>query len=222
MPATEPALGDDRGSPEPRPPALRVLVTGTSGAGKSTFAQALAARTGVPWHELDLINWRPGWHDRSKHELDAFLADVDAATANGNWVVSGGYSQTRPILLPRLTDLVWLDLPRWQVMAQVINRSLRRAAGDQEVFPGCHEHWSRLLRHDHPIRWAWNHYAPNRLKFAGQAEAAAAFGARVHRCFNRTMADQALDRLAAALPGMSDDRISVMQDWYGREDTGRQ
>lgn len=222
VPVTDAAHSAHRGLPEPRPPALRVLVIGTSGAGKSTFAQALAARTGIAWHELDLINWRPGWHDRHTHEPAAFLADVDAATAAGNWVVSGGYSTTRPIILPRLTDLVWLDLPRWQVMAQVINRSLRRAAGDQEVFPGCHEHWSRLLRRDHPIRWAWNHHAPNRLKFAGQAQAAAAFGARVHRCSNRATADLAMDRIAAALSGPSGAHISVMRDWYGETQTGRQ
>lgn len=203
--------------------ALRVLVIGTSGSGKSTFAERLAARTGIAWHELDLINWRPGWHDRHAHEPAAFLADVDAATATGNWVVSGGYSSTRPIILPRLTDLVWLDLPRWQVMAQVINRSVRRAAGDQEVFPGCRENWLRLLRRDHPIRWAWDHHAPNRLKFAGQAQAAAAHGARTHRCSNRSDVDLALNRIAAMLPSPSGHTpMSVMQDWYGHAGVGKQ
>lgn len=84
MPVTEAACDDLRGSPDQRPPALRVLVIGTSGAGKSTFAQALAARTGIAWHELDLINWRPGWYNRHTREPEAFLADVDAATASGN------------------------------------------------------------------------------------------------------------------------------------------
>jgi adenylate kinase family enzyme len=222
VPAIEAGCSNAGGLPEQRPPDLRVLVIGTSGSGKSTFAQALAARTGIAWHELDLINWHPGWYNRHTREPEAFLADVDAATASGNWVVSGGYSTTRPIILPRLTDLVWLDLPRWQVMAQVINRSLRRAAGDREVFPGCHEHWSRLLRRDHPIRWAWNHHAPNRLKFAGQAQAAAAHGARVHRCTNRGEADRVLDRVAAAVSGLGNAHISVMQDWYGETQTGRQ
>ncbi len=202
VPVTEAACRNTGGSPEQRPPDLRVLVIGTSGSGKSTFAQALAERTGIAWHELDLINWRPGWHDRHTHEPEAFLADVDAATRSGNWVVSGGYSITRPLLLPRLTDLVWLDLPRWQVMAQVINRSVRRAAGDQEVFPGCHERWTRLLRQDHPIRWAWNNHAPNRLKFAGQAQAAAGHGAQVHHIINRAQSDAVLVRLTQAVrPG---------------------
>jgi adenylate kinase family enzyme len=200
---TETAYSNAGGAREQRPLGLRVLVIGTSGSGKSTFAERLAGRTGITWHELDLINWRPGWFDRHTREPEAFLADVDVATRSSNWVVSGGYSITRPMLLPRLTDLVWLDLPRLQVMAQVINRSVWRAAGDQEVFPGCHERWTRLLRQDHPIRFAWDHHAPNRLKFAHQAKAAAGHGIQVHRCINRTQSDAVLARLAQAiLPGL--------------------
>jgi adenylate kinase family enzyme len=39
----------------------RVLVIGISGAGKSTFAQALADKTGLPLIHLDKEFWRPGW-----------------------------------------------------------------------------------------------------------------------------------------------------------------
>jgi adenylate kinase family enzyme len=176
---------------------LRVLVIGTSGSGKSTFAERLAARTGAAYVELDLINWAPGWHDRHLEEPAAFLDDVDAATRGARWVVSGGYSMTRPILLPRLTDLVWLDLPRWQVMRQVIRRSVQRAASGDDVFPGCREDWPRLLTAEHPIRWAWSTHRSGRVKFGKQAAAAAALGVRVHRCPSRAEAERALDVLAA-------------------------
>src|SRR5689334_13741303 len=39
----------------------RVLVDGMMGSGKSTFARALAARTGLPLIHLDLHYWKPGW-----------------------------------------------------------------------------------------------------------------------------------------------------------------
>jgi adenylate kinase family enzyme len=39
----------------------RVVVTGLAGSGKSTFAVALAARTGLPVIHLDLAFWKPGW-----------------------------------------------------------------------------------------------------------------------------------------------------------------
>jgi adenylate kinase family enzyme len=87
-------------------PGLRVLVIGTSGSGKSTFAEKLAGEAGIAHLELDLINWRPGWYNRSAEEPEAFLADVDQATSQRDWVLAGNYSVTRPVVLPRVTHLV--------------------------------------------------------------------------------------------------------------------
>src|SRR5688572_11642762 len=39
----------------------KVLVIGPGGAGKSTFANALGERTGLPVIHLDALYWRPGW-----------------------------------------------------------------------------------------------------------------------------------------------------------------
>ena len=49
-------------------PGLRVLVIGTSGSGKSTFAEKLAGEAGIAHLALDVINWRPGWYNRSAEE----------------------------------------------------------------------------------------------------------------------------------------------------------
>ncbi|MFN8732438.1 MAG: AAA family ATPase [Hyphomonadaceae bacterium] len=70
-------------------PGLRVLVIGTSGSGKSTFAERLAREAGIAHLELDQMNWRPGWYDRSTEEPEAFLADVAAATSASEWVLAG-------------------------------------------------------------------------------------------------------------------------------------
>ncbi|WP_436796679.1 AAA family ATPase, partial [Escherichia coli] len=49
-----------------------VVVVGTSGAGKSTFSAALAARLGCTHVELDRLYWGPGWqavpHERFELE----------------------------------------------------------------------------------------------------------------------------------------------------------
>lgn len=39
----------------------RVLIVGSPGAGKSTLAKKLAARTGLPLIHLDDLYWNPGW-----------------------------------------------------------------------------------------------------------------------------------------------------------------
>lgn len=179
-------------------PRLRVLVIGTSGSGKSTFAERLAREAGITHLELDLINWRPGWFDRSKEETEAFLADVDEATSQNDWVLAGNYSVTRPIVLPRVTHLVWMDLPLWLVMAQVIPRSIRRASSkDTDVFDGCREDWPRLIRADHPIRWALSTHHSRRPKYVAAAEKIQAQGGQIFRCTTRHDIDQAHQSLVA-------------------------
>jgi adenylate kinase family enzyme len=39
----------------------RVLVLGSSGSGKSTFARRLSQITGIPMVSIDAIHWPPGW-----------------------------------------------------------------------------------------------------------------------------------------------------------------
>jgi adenylate kinase family enzyme len=145
---------------------MRVAVVGTSGSGKSTFARRLAEARGIAFHELDLINWRPGWRSRSEREPEAFIADVDAATSLPEWTIAGGYSKVRALIWSRATYLVWLDLPRSLIMRQVIRRSLQRAASGEDVFPGCREDWTRLLTAEHPIRWAWDTYHRRKAQFS--------------------------------------------------------
>ena len=40
---------------------MRIVVVGTSGAGKTTLARRIAALLMLPHIELDAINWQPGW-----------------------------------------------------------------------------------------------------------------------------------------------------------------
>jgi adenylate kinase family enzyme len=60
----------------------RVAVVGSSGAGKSTFARDLGARTGLPVVHLDRPFWRPGWVETPREEwrrVRAFLRDAGQA-----------------------------------------------------------------------------------------------------------------------------------------------
>ena len=77
---------------------LRIVVTGTSGAGKSTFARTAARRLGIPYTELDALNWQPGWHDLAGHDPESFRAQVDGATRQAAWIADGNYGQVRDLL----------------------------------------------------------------------------------------------------------------------------
>ncbi|MCU0881651.1 MAG: hypothetical protein MUF14_03165 [Hyphomonadaceae bacterium] len=149
---------------------MRIAVIGTSGSGKSTFASRLAQARGVPFIELDLINWRPGWHDRAEREPEAFKADVAEALAQPEWTLAGNYGLVRDMIWAAATHVVWLDLPRPLVMRQVISRSFQRALSGKDVFPGCREGWTRMLHREHPVRWAWDTYARRKESYGARFE----------------------------------------------------
>ena len=130
----------------------RILVTGTSGAGKTTVAAALSARLGVPHTEIDGLHHGPGWVPRP-----AFAADVAALAAREEWVTEWQYAAVRPLLLARADLLVWLDLPRAVVMRQVAVRTVRRRVRRVELWNGNREPPLRsfLTDRDHIVRWAW-------------------------------------------------------------------
>ena len=137
---------------------MRVLVMGSTGSGKSTFARDLAQRIGAPFVEQDALNWDPGWTNVSQDDPQEFRARVTAALGAERWTCDGNYSVVRDITLGRATHLVWLDYDRAVVMRRVIWRSFSRALAGRELWPGTgnRETFRRWLDREHPIRWAWD------------------------------------------------------------------
>src|SRR5207245_3056418 len=66
----------------------RVSVVGPTGAGKTTFAKTLAAALGVPYVELDALNWLAGWREAGAEELRARVTEVIVGDA---WSIDGNY-----------------------------------------------------------------------------------------------------------------------------------
>lgn len=149
--------------PEP-PPLARVVVVGTSGAGKTRFARDLAAMHGLPHVELDALHWAPHWTPR---RADEFVADVRAAAAGACWVADGNYSAVRGILWPRATHVVWLNYGRFTVLSRVVLRTVRRAFSRQPLWAGNRETLGRALFSRHSIvLWSLTTYGRNCHRFA--------------------------------------------------------
>lgn len=142
----------------------RIVVIGTSGAGKTTLARKIAERLGLPHIELDAINWQPGWRDLDRHDQPEFVRRVAEAIQAERWVADGNYGSVRDMLWRRATHLVWLDYERPVIMVRVIARSVYRAALGGELWAGTgnREHWHDFIRPSHPIRWAWSTWRQRR------------------------------------------------------------
>jgi adenylate kinase family enzyme len=114
----------------------RVTVTGVTGAGKTTLANALAKRMNCPVYDLDGFFWLPNWVQKDRALMRAELA---GHISGPRWTVSGNYSFTRDILWSRADTLVWLDYALPVILMRLAKRTVPRVFGRHEVFPGCYE-----------------------------------------------------------------------------------
>jgi adenylate kinase family enzyme len=101
----------------------RVHVDGMMGSGKSAFARALAARTGLPVIHLDLHYWKPGWVRPSDDEWRERQRTLLAGAA---WIIDGNYNETLPLRLERADTVVFLDTPWWLCASRSFVRGLRK------------------------------------------------------------------------------------------------
>lgn len=117
----------------------RVVVTGLPGSGKSTFAVALATKTGLPVIHLDLSYWKPGWIAPSETEWREKQREVLAGDA---WIADGNYHETLDLRLERADTVVMLDMAWWLCSGRALQRGFR-APG--ELPEGCdYSAWMRL------------------------------------------------------------------------------
>jgi adenylate kinase family enzyme len=175
----------------------RVSVVGNSGSGKTTVAIGIAGALAVPHLELDAVFHQPNWEPL---ERDLFRARVAEFIASDGWVVDGNYSAVRDLVWQRADTVVWMDLPRRQIMRQLGARTLRRMVLRTELWNGNTESWRYLFRLDPErsiLRWAWTQHA----KYVDRYGAARDDPANRHLTFvrlrSRAEAAQFLANLAA-------------------------
>lgn len=97
----------------------RVLVIGSPGAGKSTFARALAEQTGLPLYPLDLIWHLPDKTTVSTAEFDRKLAEI---LEKDRWIIDGNYSRTLQRRLAACDTVFLLDYPVPLCLAGALSR----------------------------------------------------------------------------------------------------
>jgi adenylate kinase family enzyme len=129
------------------PEALRkrVVVIGNSGSGKSVFAASLAAITGAPIIELDLLHWEGNGYGAKRDEVIATRMVMEAATAP-RWIIEGVYGWLAEQALPRATALVWLDVPWAKCREGLLARGQRRGATATdfaELLEWAETYWER-------------------------------------------------------------------------------
>jgi len=118
----------------------RVVVTGLAGSGKSTFALALADKTGLPVIHLDLHFWKPRWVAPTETE---WRTKQHAVLAGDAWIADGNYHETLDLRVELADTVIVLDMPWWLCTRRAFVRGFRLPG---ELPDGCDYSRQRRLR----------------------------------------------------------------------------
>ena len=141
----------------------RIVVIGTTSAGKTTLARQLSERLGAPHVELDALHWEPNW---TPAVPELFRERVAQATLPSAWVADGNYSAVRDIVWTRATTLVWLDYSMAVITWRLPWRTLIRIARREELWNGNRETMRGVfLSRDSLLVWVFQTHWKQRRTF---------------------------------------------------------
>lgn len=86
----------------------KIIVIGCPGSGKTTFAEKLRKKTGLPLYYLDAI-----WHkpDRTHISRDEFDMRLDEILSLDSWIIDGNYQRTMEQRIDACDTVILFDLP---------------------------------------------------------------------------------------------------------------
>ena len=97
----------------------KILIIGSSGAGKSTFSKRLSKKLKINTIHLDHLFWLPDWKERPRDQFDKLL---DKELAKDLWIIDGNYHRTLPVRLSHADTVIHLDFNRWLCLYRAIKR----------------------------------------------------------------------------------------------------
>jgi adenylate kinase family enzyme len=86
----------------------KIIIIGCPGSGKTTFAEKLKDKIGLPLFHLDAIWHKPDRTHISREEYDARLTEI---LALDSWIIDGNYSRTIESRILACDTVFLFDLP---------------------------------------------------------------------------------------------------------------
>lgn len=191
----------------------RIIVIGSSNAGKSTLAELLAARLAVPFIELDALHWEPGW---AEAKPDVFQDRIRAATEPDAWVMAGNYlSKQQEVSWPRADTIVFLDLGLPTLLQRCARRCWQRWRSQETLYDGENREnfWEHLMFWD-TGKSLIAHITSTHRRRRRDYDAMSRDPRWAHLCFIRLRSTEEIDawltRVARDSPRVNDPSVSAL------------
>lgn len=167
----------------------RVVIVGTSGAGKTTLGKELAKRLDAPFIELDALHWLEGWTPNP-----AFADEVAVLLTGPAWVVDGNYNrQVQSAILSRADTLIWLDYSLGTKLWRLLRRSLRRTLTHEVLWNGNTETLKgQFFSRDSLFVWLFQTHWKQRRRYEALFDAAPE-GLTLYRIYRPEEAERLLE-----------------------------
>jgi adenylate kinase family enzyme len=100
----------------------KIIIFGSSGAGKSTFAKLLSKYTGINLVHLDQEYWKPSW---VRTDSDVFKKRIKELISEDEWIMDGNYRNTMDMRIAKADTIIFLDFSRWTCLFRLFKRRLK-------------------------------------------------------------------------------------------------
>ncbi len=114
----------------------KIVVIGSAGSGKSTFAQALSEKLQIEVIHLDRHFWLPGWREYPRATRIAIQQEL--VREKDQWIIEGTYLGSSDDRLIAADTIIFLDMPRLLCLWRVIMRHKKYLGRSRPDLPdGC-------------------------------------------------------------------------------------
>jgi adenylate kinase family enzyme len=122
----------------------KIVIIGSSGAGKTTLAKALGSQLRIKVFHLDRFFWTRNWDRKSTYERMEILEKL--TFGENRWIIEGTYLRSSEPGLREADTIIFGDLPFHLCFRRVIKRHYENQGSPRRDIPeGCADRFT--LRH---------------------------------------------------------------------------
>ena len=127
----------------------RIMIIGSPGSGKSTFAKKLSQITQLPLIHLDKEFWKDGWIETPRQE---WVQKQKQLILGDEWIIDGNYGGTMDIRLEKADTIICFKLSRRVCLLSYYKRVITNIGKVRSDMPeGCPEKFDFEF-----MKYIWN------------------------------------------------------------------